>query len=155
MAHAMTYATVAAVSIVGAGLGVYMGRAAISEINPIYYQPLPATRFFSDLSPTTARSVDWNTEVPADYWANDLNVGGRLNCNDCPVNFVDPGFAEIAPAAASRSYRDDEPNAPMPEAATRYADFSISREEAVRTVDSFPEEQANAAPDDEDVPVGM
>lgn len=155
MAHAMTYATVAAVSIVGAGVGVLMGRAAISEINPVYYQAPPSSRSFADLSPATSRTVAWSSDVPADYWTNDLNLGGRSYCHDCSATFVEQGSAAILPSSASLSHADEGQIAPERDETARYPDFPDSREETALDRDSFPEEQAGAAPYEENAPVGM
>ena len=51
MAHPMTLPTVAILALVGTGLGVHMGKEAISEINPLYFSMPEGTKSYAALTP--------------------------------------------------------------------------------------------------------
>lgn len=51
MPHPLTFAALSALALVGSGVGVYLGRSAVSEINPAYYASPPPGRWHADLSP--------------------------------------------------------------------------------------------------------
>jgi hypothetical protein len=53
MAHPLTVPTIGVLALAGAGLGLYLGNSAISEINPLYFTD-PPSRFHADLTPTAA-----------------------------------------------------------------------------------------------------
>ena len=50
MAHKLTLPTLSLVALLGAGVGVHLGRSAIAEIDPAYFSR-PASRFHADLTP--------------------------------------------------------------------------------------------------------
>ena len=50
MPHPFTIATLSGLALVGSGAGLLLGRAAIAEINPIYFAERE-TRFHADLGP--------------------------------------------------------------------------------------------------------
>ena len=56
MAYPIALPAIAGLSIMGAACGIWLGKSAVSEINPVYYQE-PETRFHADLVPY--RSPDW------------------------------------------------------------------------------------------------
>jgi hypothetical protein len=146
MAHAGTYAAVTAVSIAGAVAGVHLGRDAISEINPIYYQTSPSTRFFSDLSPNAPGSVTWSNEVPTDYWANDVTVSGGSSCPECSTKFTGDRLGEvgpeIAPTAADLAYGDGERAEAASDGRVPRANSPATGEEALSGEDTVSEEPA-------------
>ncbi|HEV2746013.1 MAG TPA: hypothetical protein VGW34_01785 [Allosphingosinicella sp.] len=51
MAHPLTLPTVAMLALAGTGLGVHLGRAAIDEINPLYFSMPQATQSYAALTP--------------------------------------------------------------------------------------------------------
>ena len=92
MPASTTLPVVAGLSILGAALGVSLGRSAISEINPAYFSD-PEDSFHSDLVPY--RSPDWVQVHAAEYQAaqqQPVLVGdlgsGCIGCRDYPVEYV-------------------------------------------------------------------
>ncbi|MDB5698159.1 MAG: hypothetical protein JWN69_963, partial [Alphaproteobacteria bacterium] len=142
MAYPVALPAMAALSIVGAALGVHLGRSAIAEINPAYFSTPEPTHFFADLAPNVYRATTWSDST--DYWANDVNVGGGAACLDCNRNFIDGDSADAAlpdwrdtPSADAADERDDEPDdsadpdrAARAEQVARYASFPVSVDEA-------------------------
>jgi hypothetical protein len=91
MPASTTLPIIAGLSILGASLGVTLGRSAISEINPAYFSD-PDDSFHSDLVPY--RSPDWAQVQAAEYHAAQQPVvvgdlgGGCIGCRDYPVEYV-------------------------------------------------------------------
>jgi hypothetical protein len=56
MGYPIALPAIAGLSILGAASGIWLGKSAVSEINPIYYDEAE-TRFHADLVPY--RSPDW------------------------------------------------------------------------------------------------
>jgi hypothetical protein len=137
----MTAIGLTASAVVGAGLGVELGRAAIGEINPLYFSAPPAERFFADLTPN--RYAATATDQPADFWANDLNSSGSRGCLECAGNLVDPLYAE-GPSASALPLEPAVAATPgvaaptvvagaAPADVVRYASYPVSQEEALAT----------------------
>lgn len=142
MPASTTLPVMAGLSILGAALGVNLGRSAISEINPSYYSE-PETRFHGDLSAN--QSPDW-AQGQAQYVSGSRPVlvgdlgSGCIGCRDYPVEYVpvhDPavdgyqdGYAASAPAPAPAQIVIVETPAPDParERLQRYASFPVSAE---------------------------
>jgi hypothetical protein len=117
--------------------GVYLGRAAVSEINPIYYST-PEPRFHADLVPYRASAA-------AGYRAGDLSQAnldqalgrGCVNCLTYPEEVIlvhrgqadkyVPGGAEVAAEPAVAAAVEHQPS---PEFASveRYTAFPIAAE---------------------------
>ena len=112
MAYPIALPAIAGLSIIGAVGGVWLGKSAISEINPAYYSQ-PETRFHADLVPY--RSPDWAQVQAAELQqASQSEDYGRfcLGCIDYPE---DPHPARIRQAdgfedgwSASASYEEPE-----------------------------------------------
>lgn len=52
MIHPMTLSLMGLLSLVGAGAGVYLGKSAVGEIDPVYFSsPERGSRWHADLSP--------------------------------------------------------------------------------------------------------
>jgi hypothetical protein len=112
MAYPIALPAIAGLTIVGAAAGVWLGKSAISEINPAYYNA-PETRFHADLSPY--RSPDWAKVQAAELQQASMGEDyGRfcLGCIDYPeeVHFArtrEPdGWADGW--SASASYEEPE-----------------------------------------------
>jgi hypothetical protein len=132
-----TLMSFAALSLAGSVGGVYLGRAAVSEINPIYYST-PEPRFHADLVPYRASAA-------AGYRAGDLSQAnldqalGRtcVNCLTYPEEVIlvhrgqadkyVPGGAEVAAAPAVAAVVEHQPS---PEFASveRYTAFPVAAE---------------------------
>jgi len=134
MPQPLTIATVAVLAVAGSMSGVYLGRSAIAEINPAYYDE-PETRFHADLVPNPpsfeAASVHRaGALTPAEY---DRALGsGCVGCrtypeeyypvHDSSVDKYQPGYAEMieTPAPQPAAYAPD----PQQEQ-ERAADFAV------------------------------
>jgi hypothetical protein len=146
MPASTTLPIVAGLSILGAALGVNLGRSAIAEINPAYYSE-PEESFHADLVPN--RSPDWAQVQAAEYQASQQAVpiqglgSGCIGCADYPVEYVpqhDPAVEDYAYAApASPVYAAAPPvrvviveeTAPDPdrERVQRYASYPVAAPE--------------------------
>jgi hypothetical protein len=166
MPASTTLPVLAGLSIVGAAFGVSLGRSAISEINPAYFDE-PEDGFHADLVPY--RSPDW-AQVQADEYqaaqqqmvAGDLG-SGCVGCRDYPVTYVpqhDPavdgyqdGYAASAPQPAQIVIVETPAAAPDPalERIRRYADYPVSRDEKPAQA----AEAAQAVPEAPAEPTGL
>ena len=138
MAYRKTLPIVAGLSILGAGAGLLLGEAAVSEINPAYYST-PISRFHADQVPH--RSPDWAQsqvsapqEVPYDgLGAGCIGCGGAVDqVYAAPaVATYDSSWSADARRAAEVAVAPAEP-APDPalERVARYASYPVSSEEA-------------------------
>lgn len=142
MPASTTLPIVAGLSILGAALGINLGRSAISEINPAYFSE-PETRFHADLSPYS--SPDWAQGQPAGYLAAQQPVlvgelgSGCVGCRDYPVEYVpahDPavdGYADGYAASAAQPAQVVIVETPAPdpdrERIQLYASYPVSGEE--------------------------
>ena len=141
-----TLPIMAGLSILGAALGINLGRSAVSEINPVYFNEADDS-FHSDLVPY--RSPDWAQVQAAEYRAaqqQPVLVGdlgsGCIGCRDYPVEYVprhDPavdgyqdGYAASAPEPAPAQIVIVETAAapdPARERIARYASYPVSSDE--------------------------
>lgn len=121
MPHPFTISTLAALAVAGSVGGVYLGRSAIAEINPAYYNE-PETRFHADLVPNPP-----GFDAPPVHEAGYLSPSetyaalgsGCVNCraypedlypvHDSSVDEYQPGYAEMieAPAPQPAAYTPD------------------------------------------------
>lgn len=112
MAYPIALPAIAGLAVVGALGGVWLGKSAVSEINPAYFNA-PETRFHSDLVPN--RSPDWAEVQSAELQQASLGEDyGRfcLGCIDYPE---DPHPVRVHQAdgwadgwSASASYEEPE-----------------------------------------------
>jgi len=138
VAYSMTVPALAALSLLGAGAGIHLGRSAIGEINPVYFHDQQSPRSFAVLAPGGYRPGAAATVVsePADFRANGADVGGLPLCDRCGANFVDPVYA-AAPGRAAASPGPEPQAVPIPQAhplwpdtIDRYTSFPVTQEEA-------------------------
>ena len=137
-----TLPIIAGLSILGASLGVTLGRSAVSEINPAYFSD-PEDSFHSDLVPY--RSPDWAQVQAAEYRAAQQPVlvgdlgSGCIGCRDYPVEYVprhDPavdgyqdGYAASAPAPAQIVIVETPAPDPARERIQAYSSYAVSSDE--------------------------
>ncbi|HEX8571405.1 MAG TPA: hypothetical protein VF759_01490 [Allosphingosinicella sp.] len=156
-----TLPVLAGLSILGAALGINLGRSAISEINPAYFSD-PEESFHSDLVPY--RSPDWAQVQAAEYRAAQQPVlvgdlgSGCIGCRDYPVEYVprhDPavdgyqdGYAASAPAPAQVVIVETPAPDPARERIQAYASYPVSSDEK-------PAEAVAAAVEQEVEPTGL
>ena len=165
MPASTTLPVMAGLSILGAALGITLGKSAIAEINPAYFNEAEDD-FHADLVP----SADWAQVHQAEYRAAQQPVlvgelgSGCVGCRTYPVDYVpqhDPAVDRYVEGgnAEDRLLRAPEPTyvegvataaAPDPgrEQILRYASYPVSAEEKPVEVAEAPvvEEAAAAAP---------
>ncbi|HEX6374834.1 MAG TPA: hypothetical protein VFZ91_03845 [Allosphingosinicella sp.] len=138
-----TLPIMAGLSILGAALGVSLGRSAISEINPLYFSEAEDS-FHADRIPY--RSPDWAQVHAAEYRGaqqpvvvGDLGTG-CIGCRDYPVEYVpqhepavegyQDGWSASAPQPAHVIIVETPAPDPARERIQAYASYPVSAEEA-------------------------
>jgi hypothetical protein len=143
MAHPLTVPVLAVLAVAGSATGLYLGKAAVAEINPIYYSERPDT-FHGDLVPYRPQAA---TEV-AVYRAGQLTPAelsqalgtGCIGCRTYPEEYrpqqdpaVEPYRSQETPAAAPAvqlAVYDPEAERPAREAdfasVERYASYQVA-----------------------------
>jgi len=137
-----TLPVMAGLSILGAALGITVGKSAIAEINPAYFNEAEDD-FHADLVPY--RGSDWAQVHQAEYRAAQQPVvvgelgSGCVGCADYPVAYVPRHDPAVDSYADGDLLRAPEPTlvtvaaAPAPDAAreqiARYASYPVSSEE--------------------------
>jgi hypothetical protein len=115
MAHPLTIPMIGGLALMGAGLGLYLGNAAISEINPLYFSERPA-RFHSDLTPNGGLRLGGPAPLSARADIQDLG-SSCIGCRDYPeeyypihdasVDGYDSGFAVAEPKVELAAYQPE------------------------------------------------
>ena len=117
MAHPLTVPTIGVLALAGAGLGLYLGNSAISEINPLYFTD-PPSRFHADLTPNgSAHLSDYRPRLAG---GDVQGLGdGCIGCRDYPeeyfpihdasVDGYDKGYAAAAEPAVQLAAYEPEP----------------------------------------------
>ena len=153
-----TLPVMAGLSILGAALGITLGKSAIAEINPAYFNEAE-DEFHADLVPY--RSADWARVQQAEYRTaqQPVVVGelgtGCVGCADYPVAYVprydpavdlysdgellrapEPTIVTVAAAAEAQAAPD-----PDRERLQLYASYPVSSAEKPVQVAEAPAEQ--------------
>jgi hypothetical protein len=154
-----TLPVMAGLSILGAALGITLGKSAIAEINPAYFNEAEDD-FHADLVPY--RSPDWAQVHQAEYRAaqQPVLVGelgtGCVGCADYPVAYVPRHDPAVDLYADGELLRAPEPTvvtvaqapaqAPDPdrERIALYASYPVSSEERPVEVAEAPVEETAA-----------
>jgi hypothetical protein len=152
----------AGLSILGAALGITLGKSAIAEINPAYFNEAE-DEFHSELVPY--RSPDWAQVHQAEYRAAQQPVlvgelgSGCIGCRAYPVEYVpqhDPavdryvegGYVEGGLLRAPEPTNAVVEPAPAPdpdrERIALYSSYPVSSEERQVEVAEAPVEEAAA-----------
>lgn len=150
-----TLPIMAGLSILGAALGITLGRSAISEINPTYFNEAE-DEFHADLVPY--RSPDWAQVQQTEYRAAQQPplVGelgsGCIGCRTYPVEYVpvrEPAvdlYADDellqAPEPTQASYVEAPAPDPDRERLQRYASYPVSSDEKPVAAAEAPAEEA-------------
>ena len=150
-----TLPVMAGLSILGAALGITLGKSAIAEINPAYFNEAEDD-FHADLVPN--RGSDWARVQQAEYRAaqQPVIVGelgtGCIGCADYPVAYVprhDPAVDRYADGELLRAPEPTvvtyaQPAAPDPERERiqLYSSYPVSSEGRPVEVAEAPAEQA-------------
>lgn len=156
-----TLPVMAGLSILGAALGITLGKSAVAEINPAYFNEAE-DEFHADLVPY--RSPDWAQVHQAEYRAAQQPVivgelgGGCIGCRDYPVEYVPVHDPAVDYASEGELLRAPEPTvvtvtratAPDParERIQAYSSYPVSSEER-------PVEVAEAPAAEEAAPTGL
>jgi hypothetical protein len=156
-----TLPIMAGLSILGAALGVTLGKSAIAEINPLYFNEAEDD-FHADLVPY--RSPDWAQVHQAEYRAAQQPVivgelgSGCIGCRTYPVEYVprhDPAVDYYADGELLRAPEPTqvvvaEASAPDParDRIQAYASYPVSSEER-------PAEAVEAPVEEEAAPTGL
>ncbi|HLL31970.1 MAG TPA: hypothetical protein VK403_13335 [Allosphingosinicella sp.] len=157
MAVSTTLPIVAGLSIIGAALGVGLGKSAISEINPAYFSDAEDS-FHGDLVPY--RSPDWAQVQQSEYRAAQQPVvigelgSGCIGCRDYPVEYVPRHDPAVDRYVEGGLLRAPEPTqvivqgvaAPDPdrERIQLYSSYPVSSDEAPAQVAEAPTQEATA-----------
>ncbi len=147
----------AGLSIFGAAIGITLGRSAIAEINPAYFNEAEDD-FHADLVPY--RSPDWAQVQQAEYRAaqQPAIVGelgsGCIGCRTYPVEYVPTHEPAVDVQPEGELLRAPEPTyvtavaTPVPdpdrERLQRYASYPVSSEEQPVAVVETPVEEMPA-----------
>jgi hypothetical protein len=164
-----TLPVMAGLSILGAALGITLGKSAIAEINPVYFNE-PEDEFHADLVPY--RSPDWAQVHQSEYRAVQQPVlvgelgSGCVGCSAYPVAYVprhDPavdayasGELLRAPEPTVVTYASAAPPAADPdrERIQRYASYPVSSDEKPAPVE-VAEAPAPAPTEEAAAPTGL
>ncbi|HYI40841.1 MAG TPA: hypothetical protein VE053_11040 [Allosphingosinicella sp.] len=158
MPFSSTLPVMAGLSILGAALGITLGRDAISEINPAYFNAAEDD-FHADLVPY--RSADWAQVQQAEYRAaqQPVVVGelgtGCVGCRDYPIAYVprhdpavdfyaDSGVETSAPQPAQVVVMETPAPDPARERIQLYSSYPVSSEERPVEVAEAPVEEVAA-----------
>jgi hypothetical protein len=153
-----TLPVVAGLSILGAALGITLGKSAIAEINPAYFNEAEDD-FHADLVPN--RGLDGSQVQQLAYHAAQQPVivgelgSGCVGCRTYPVEYVprhDPAVDLYADGALLRAPEPTNveavetapPPDPDRERIVRYASYPVSAEERPVEVAEAPAEEAAA-----------
>jgi hypothetical protein len=166
MPASTTLPVMAGLSILGAALGVTLGKSAIAEINPAYFNEAEDD-FHADLVPN--RSADWAQVHQAEYRAAQQPVlvgelgSGCVGCRTYPIDYVpqhDPAVDRYVEGGnvQERLLRAPEPTYvegvataaaldPDRERVVRYASYPVSADEKPVEVAEAPvADEAAASP---------
>jgi hypothetical protein len=151
VAHQLILPTAALLSLIGAGVGVHLGNAAISEINPAYLSAEePRSRFYADL--TANRPRDWAavqvSELQAAESGRSLGTG-CVGCRTYPEEYYPvheaslgkphTGWAEVSQEAAPAETPQAAEPAVELASVERYAHFPVSAEEELQPAPADPQ----------------
>jgi hypothetical protein len=93
MAQVWTVSTLAALTLVGAGAGVYLGQGAIADINPLYFSMPGGTKSYAALTPHNSQDVYHAAAARTDDGAG---LGdGCVACRTYPEEYLPRRDAEI------------------------------------------------------------
>ena len=160
MAHRLIYPALGAIAVLGTSLGVYLGRSAIAEINPVYYSERQ-TRFHADLvpyrssdaSPPTLTREETAVALGSGCIGCNADTAGAYPIYEASGGKYQSGYAasvEASPAAAYEPEQSADLLQRQAELARveRYARYPVSHEEgAAYAAAALPsEDQREEAP---------
>jgi hypothetical protein len=152
-----TLPIMAGLSIFGAAIGITLGRSAIAEINPAYFNEAEDD-FHADLVPY--RSPDWAQVQQAEYRAAQQPVvvgdlgSGCIGCRDYPVEYVPrhdaavdlyaDGYEASTPQPAQGVVVETPASDPARDQIQLYSSYPVSSEEKPAEVAEAPVEETAA-----------
>jgi hypothetical protein len=164
MPASTTVPVMAGLAILGAAIGVNLGRSAVAEINPAYFNEAEDT-FQADLSAN--QSPGWAQQAQYIPTSQPVLVGdlgsGCVGCRDYPVEYVpvhDPAVDVYADSGSDASTDQAAASAASPapardpamEMVARYSSYPVSADEqaaqarAAQAPAAEPEKPAEAEP---------
>jgi hypothetical protein len=159
MPASTTLPIIAGLSILGASLGVTLGRSAVSEINPAYFNEADDS-FHADLVPY--RSPGWAQVQASEYRAAQQPVlvgdlgGGCIGCRTYPVEYVpqhepavdgyQDGYSASAPQPAQVVVVETPAPDPARERIQLYSSYPVSSDEKPVQTAEAPAEAAAEEP---------
>lgn len=172
MPHPLTLPTLSVLAVMGSGLGLYLGRAAVAEINPAYYSEAQ-DRFHADLTPY--QSVGGNVRYAAGELGPaelDQALGnGCVGCRTYPEEYYPvhdtseesyrAGWASMdeAPVVAAAAVQVEQPRAGDQPSATELAEQAVEEAqhaEAIVRVHRYSSYQVSAeAPSEPEQPAAV
>jgi hypothetical protein len=145
MAYSTTVPILGGLAILAAVTGVSLGRSAVAEINPVYFQPA-SSHFYSDMVPyRSAGSVESDLSG-GDYVQADqaYSAAGCAGCADYPVAYrpshdpavdgVEDDWSASAPRLADQASSKAEAPEPPPanrQWIERYTTYTVASEPVV------------------------
>jgi hypothetical protein len=154
-----TLPVMAGLSILGAALGITLGKSAVAEINPAYFNEAEDD-FHADLVP--GGGSDWGQVRQVEYRSAQQPVlvgelgSGCVGCSDYPIAYVPRHDPAVDLYASGDLIRAPEPTvvtaaaAPAPDPAreqiVRYASYPVSAEERPVEVAEAPVAEEALAP---------
>jgi hypothetical protein len=165
-----TLPVMAGLSILGAALGITLGKSAIAEINPAYFNEAE-DEFHADLAPY--RSQDWSQPQQVGYLAAQQPVAvgelgtGCIGCSDYPVAYVPRHDPAVDSYSDGELLRAPEPTVvtyasaaapaadPDRERIQRYSSYPVSSDETPAAVAAPAAEAPAAAAEEASAPTGL
>ncbi|HWH23234.1 MAG TPA: hypothetical protein VNT25_08130 [Allosphingosinicella sp.] len=143
----LSVSALTALTLAGAGLGVYLGKSAISEINPAYFSsPFSGSSFHADLAANRTPFTEQASLAPVQAMDSFVAYsGGCIGCAVPPPTYVPVSeplrvpSSSYASVAADIEQIEDEVDKAVRDAQKavieRYAHYPVSAEEARAAVE--------------------
>lgn len=155
MTHPLTLPALAILSVVGAGVGIQLGRSAIAEINPVHFAEEAPSLFHADLVPYRRSTTDGPQQLAANA---PLPSSPTIACFGCGIMAPEYHPSEptyLAPAESPRARRGrrdsaeqplEETSVQLPPDIARYAHYRVSGDESELAYAEPPAQPAEGDP---------
>ena len=132
MPNAMTASALGLMALVGAIVGIDLGRSTIAKINPAYFSSPPPGHYYAELTPAGYQPG----AAGHDLTSTATDGPSPLECLDCPVAVSEGDFG----SAAGMNQQTWRPGKPLPMVIRgipqgeleRYMNYPVTQEEAQR-----------------------
>lgn len=138
MPNSAMLSTLAGLVLAGTATGVYLGKSAIAQIDPVYFStPFSGSRFHGDLVPSSP-----SQDAPPTAQVAGLFEGlgdGCVGCRTYPVEYApvhDPSvdWPSLAPETLESELVEHETNSPERETIERYAYYQVDAADEPRPI---------------------